>query len=71
MKTESCFSAHINMRDMLLSEAEPIYHQVEEIWLKSTAFATGRRKPKMRGRGEEKRILNEDSISNFKRQNEE
>lgn len=66
------FSAHINMRDMLLSEAEPIYHQVEEILAKKYGVChVTLQAEDVRGRGEEM-ILNEDLDQQLlKRQNEE
>ncbi|WP_203649445.1 cation diffusion facilitator family transporter [Secundilactobacillus yichangensis] len=66
------FSAHINMRDMLLSEAEPIYHQVEEVLAKKYGIChVTLQAEDVRGRGEEM-ILNEDLDEQLlKRQNEE
>ncbi|GAX04919.1 cation transporter [Secundilactobacillus pentosiphilus] len=66
------FSAHINMRDMLLSEAEPIYHQVEELLAKKYGIChVTLQAEDLRGRGEEM-ILNEDLRQQLlKRQNEE
>ncbi|GAT18006.1 cation diffusion facilitator family transporter [Secundilactobacillus silagei] len=54
------FSAHINMRDMLLSEAEPIYHQIEEVLAKKYGIChVTLQAEDIRGRNEEM-ILNED-----------
>lgn len=66
------FSAHINMRDMLLSEAEPIYHQVEEVLAKNYGIChVTLQAEDVRGRGEEM-ILNEDLNQQLiKRQNED
>ncbi|MCH5462782.1 cation transporter [Lactobacillus sp. LC28-10] len=66
------FSAHINMRDMLLSEAEPIYHQVEEVLAKKYGIChVTLQAEDVRGRGEEM-ILNEDLDKQLiKRQNED
>ncbi|MFC6253616.1 cation diffusion facilitator family transporter [Secundilactobacillus hailunensis] len=66
------FSAHINMRDMLLSEAEPIYHQVEEVLAKKYGIChVTLQAEDIRGRNEEM-ILNEDFDQQLlNRQNEE
>lgn len=66
------FSAHINMRDMLLSDAEPIYRQIEDLLAKKYGVChVTLQAEDVRGRDEEM-ILNEDLDKQLKtRQQEE